>query len=532
MNLRWKKELHPLLLPAVVALVSALVFSASSEDWLGSLSVIGFLVGTVTLAVLPFGSEFHERTMALVLAQPRERSHLWQEKHITAAAVFGIILAVGTAGLWNFGKLWKPEPLLALTVVFASFCSAGFWTLCARSIVGGIAFTTAIQCALAIGVQIFTDKIGTQAGSTLDLVGPGQVSFGAVFGVVEAIYGILFFWLGWRRLVKFEAKDGTPTDLAAPTSILTGERWWSNRLKSRPAGLSRNVLIKEFRLEQPVLMLSSLYVLLWLLMIVFQLLKPEWGFENLFMFCTLLYTVICSLLAGAVATGEENALGIAAWHQSLPLAKGSQWRMRLAVGLIMALVLAVALPSLLMAGTVAACPADSNFRPGPNEHVWKAIGWWMLGSAILYLFAFWAVSFLRNTIKAVLTAVLTIATLGALSTLAAYSAIHLGGLEVPLVSFFVRHAGSEDAFSHLGILGLVLLSLLAVTVLLYQSFSQFGRANIAPKTFARAGAILGLVIFLESFWCWDLGISLNKQRQFPASMRIIVPAAQHGSPSR
>src|SRR6267154_1929867 len=101
MNKRLLKELRPLLLPASVAAAAAiapLAFTtfrpdAMGEAWEFFLGLLSFVfLGSIGLvAAVPFGAEFQQRTLPLVLSQPFERIQLWAEKLLALVMVLVVL---------------------------------------------------------------------------------------------------------------------------------------------------------------------------------------------------------------------------------------------------------------------------------------------------------------------------------------------------------------------------------------------------------------------------------------------------------
>src|SRR6266487_3077 len=103
MNKRFAKEFRSLLLPWSVAAVAAALLpllvlaNEGAIRWLHDLW--SFLIGCVLfvlcasiplLAAMSFGAEYQQRTLPLLLAQPCERSRLWNEK------MLALLVAIST----------------------------------------------------------------------------------------------------------------------------------------------------------------------------------------------------------------------------------------------------------------------------------------------------------------------------------------------------------------------------------------------------------------------------------------------------
>src|SRR6266404_2824933 len=184
MKRRIKKEFRPLLLPFCIALASASCVAffkyveraVANEESIGvfvAISSFALFTSLILMAALSFGTEYQQRTLPLLLSQPVERSRLWKEKMLVEfgaiAAITLCLLVVHEVLKLSVGrdlvvaiatKVWSGHQIiagghseldnlgywiLAGTFLLATLCSAGFWTLAARSTIGGAVFTVASQ---------------------------------------------------------------------------------------------------------------------------------------------------------------------------------------------------------------------------------------------------------------------------------------------------------------------------------------------------------------------------------------------------
>ena len=108
-------------------------------NWIESVSFLGFVLGIPLLAILPIGNEFQHRTLPLLLSQPISRMKIWSEKlSVTIVAVVSVALVfciAGRSALQQDPNLW----LIAGALMISMTASAIFWTLVARSTMGGLA---------------------------------------------------------------------------------------------------------------------------------------------------------------------------------------------------------------------------------------------------------------------------------------------------------------------------------------------------------------------------------------------------------
>ena len=152
------KEARPLFWPwcaVVIAGVLPLVHPLHSMRWI---SLIGFYLGIPLLATLPLGNEFQHRTLSLLLSQPVRRMEIWGEKlSVTVVAVLSAVLVFAIA--WRGSAPGPGSKILLLGGAFIIdlIASATFWTLLARSTMGGVDLTIAAQYVFIIAVKFVDD---------------------------------------------------------------------------------------------------------------------------------------------------------------------------------------------------------------------------------------------------------------------------------------------------------------------------------------------------------------------------------------
>jgi hypothetical protein len=178
-------------------------------DWPDAVAVFGFFGGAAILTARSF------RATQRILSSESlsEGDHkIWAEKMlaITSAVVSASIIAclaqtaLGTI-VWAQFRLHEAlEPVLLLTIIV---CSTGFWTLLARSVVGGIILTAAAQFVLYLLLVLFATLINGMAP-----VKPGETNLVHTPEVHAALswfvcgfalsYAALMLWLGWKRYAR------------------------------------------------------------------------------------------------------------------------------------------------------------------------------------------------------------------------------------------------------------------------------------------------------------------------------------------
>src|SRR5947208_1628092 len=156
-----------------------------------AISFLGFFVGIPLLATLSLGNEFHYRTLQLLLSQPVSRMEIWSEKLIVT-----IVAVLAAALVFRYGQqsTFPQDPELWVVggaLIIAMISSATFWTLVARSTMGGLALN-AVSCSIPLVWHLRRAGIGTRSahascvhsfdcGSSRDHVAGGRKNVGDAF---------------------------------------------------------------------------------------------------------------------------------------------------------------------------------------------------------------------------------------------------------------------------------------------------------------------------------------------------------------
>jgi hypothetical protein len=372
-------------------------------------AMIGLLLGCALLVALSFGAEFQHRTLPMLLGQPCTRLRLWGEKMLVLAGLILLAAAVYVVGMshnWSRAvEVMRPASYTLLPLV----CSAGFWTLFARSTLGGVVFSVgslgAVLMTVVFAVEKIWEKEPVLAGRKYDLISV----------IVGLAYAALFLWLSWRKFSRLElnATDGGESGLGA-TPVSTAPT--VAVLRCRPGSPLGNLVRKELRLLRPLLRFALLFVLFWWALVAYArfLPKQQMGVETLLHLGSVAYIALSLLLAGCLSLCEERSLGLHVTNLTQPVAVGTQRRIKflvaLAVGLLVGVVLPIALS--LLTGQTLNTPFDPYIRTG--EHVG-------LGLAILCLLVLlgqWSAAMVSRVTHAIL--------LAALAAVGVFAAIQLG----------------------------------------------------------------------------------------------------------
>ena len=515
MNLKTRrllKEARPLLLPwCAVTFVGALPL-VHTAGWNEVLTFMGFFFGIPLLATLSLGNEFQYGTLTLLLTQPVARMEIWGEKlSVTLVAVLSAVpffffgSRTPLSEFFSFGsrtafsqdqELW----VVAGAWIFAAIASATFWTLFARSTIGGLVLNTMVLGAFNVpGVFLARWIRATRHGS------PAETNTAVwIAGCIFLCYAGVMLWLGRRTLARFQVTGGMAGDdlLMAGPDVMPGAL--ADWFRCHPTGAVLNLIRKEIRLLRPVWIITLLYVLGGTCLTMFRLV-PERGSTKEFPVAVVMlgaFSTLIAVLAGSLSLGEERTSGTHSWHMTLPVSARRQWLIKLLMALFASVVGAVLLPLLvLIAG---------GFRFGsPFMFVDVHTGMvWLLAASLLTFASFWCACAVNGTVRAVLWLLPVIITLSLASDFGEPVARKLMDLVVsrfdPFADFRFTDTVSNINFFVIRATPIPFLAFLLVPALLFaviQSYRLF-RTQLQDSTLSviRNVLPLALLAFLSSFF--------------------------------
>jgi len=357
------------------------------------LSTASFWLGIPLMASLSLGNEFHYGTLSMLLSQPVDRTRVWSDKIVVLMAA-----VVSTGLLYLISWREMPGEFVAAGAIWmvVTVGSATFWTLIARSTIGGLVLNV-VQLFPLIGLFILVNWMVRPLHPAADL--DAVDVFLAVFAL---IYGCLMFWLGRRKLAAFQATGGFAGGDLLMTSPGVMGGLLGQVLRCRPKGLVLNLIRKELRLLWPVWMLMILCVVGLIILYParnMQWQDNEWINGPFLAVCLVgIYALLTWILAGALSVGEDRAAGTLSWHMTLPVSAGLQWTIKLIV------VLATTLVGLLLVGTTGALIYGKPFTDYLGEPLTRGR---LLQSLLAFLSfpAFWCASATKGTMRAALWAI-------------------------------------------------------------------------------------------------------------------------------
>jgi hypothetical protein len=384
-----------------------------------------------------------------------------------------VLSAFGRAQPWRSDK----ETLLNVVFVVATACSSCFWTLVARSTLGGMVFNVASIFLISLGGGVLLEKL--IPGFSLD----SRVGLYVILSS-GLVYSALFLWLGWWKFVHLEWRDNVSSEgnwLSLSVPWLQGQLSW---LRCRPKGALGNLIRKELHLQKPVFTICIVFTLCWLVLLFLRWVAPvapAWkaSLEMLFYGLTWIYILVLLLLAGAISIGDEKMLGLAAWHLTLPVSAWRQWLVKIGIIATVGMLLGVVLPTIYVMLTLGGGPLINQAPIGPKDLIFP-----LLAAALVLTTSFWTAMFTASTLRALLT--------GMFALVSVLTCVFLSTFGL------ARLFNSQGAGLNGKALGAIFAPII-VTALI-QSFLVFRRPQ--PGVWLHYSAILVLVAVLVSVWCF------------------------------
>src|SRR6202162_3559766 len=353
---RMRKEARALFRPwcGVVILCALPLFHRSNGFLhryyisLSDISALSAYLGIPMLAILSLGNEFQHRTFSLLLSQPVGRMVIWCEKMAV------VIVAVISAALvpcvaWRSELQQDPNLwVFAGVYVLVTVPSATFWTLLARSTIGGYVLNILLTFPFVIVALNWEENFGPNPSAARSITALRAMAFAAL------CYAGVMLWLGGRKLARFQVAGG----MAGDDLLMAGPRVMPEALagmfRCRPTGALLNLVRKEFRLLRPVWLITALRLVYVACLTVFRFIvlrqSQAPGPEGiwLLLFMPLFAFPVVAILAGSLSLWEEKRLGTQSWHMTLPVSARRHWLIKLIMAMFTGLVCAVLLPVFVM----------------------------------------------------------------------------------------------------------------------------------------------------------------------------------------
>lgn len=352
MNARINKEIRTLLpafaLTVLAPLITLPLLAFWERDGVLSLGLFLSTMSCLAMGAALFGEEFNHRTMGLLLSQPISRQKIWREKMLVLGVA--IALCFGAASLWGFfyvgntmGSGDKQAAVITLfAFAFGIFCTVPYWTLSLKSMVGAVAFAVSTPAGLLTMMHVLADyypqlKLPESQGGELYLV-----------VLTLALYFGLFYWLGRGKFLHLQVVETQWQELKLPDQAERALAWPVKQFMSGRGGIWGNLISKELHLQRPGFVLAVLFGMLFPLeAMAWKLSKSETAIDTAVGFLAatfVIYFLLIPLITGGVCIAEERNWGMLGWQLTLPVAKRSQWFVKVSVALGTSLVLGVIFP--------------------------------------------------------------------------------------------------------------------------------------------------------------------------------------------
>jgi hypothetical protein len=337
------KEVHallPLWVGGVAALVWLTVAAGVTSLEPGIVELLGILVygGTsVALGALSIGHEYNHRTLSLMLCQPASRARLLAVKLLVLAIM---LLALAGVARGTVLLASRDTAMAVMLALLCGLCLAPWLTMLCRSPLAGAVFAGPITGWIWLLVNLYVTP-------SLKLV-VFQRSMLGLSAVAAA--------LGWSMFMRLEMIEGPGAAIQWPG--------FSRLLPGRVGGPIWRLIKKEFGLQQLSLAVVAFYCASWLVLLAAGQLERTGRFSpgaDLFVAATFLYSGIMAILIGAMASAEERQLGTLEWQVLLPMASWKQWAVKVGITFGLALLLAVALPAVMLWFTEERISIDAEY---------------------------------------------------------------------------------------------------------------------------------------------------------------------------
>jgi ABC-type transport system involved in multi-copper enzyme maturation permease subunit len=382
------RALAPIWLGAVVTIIAA------TQAGMLEGALLAFIFGAAALGVLSIGHEYGNRTLTSLLAQPLSRSRLLLSKVVVLAPLlvllslvvafvlfradgiermFGGVARTPGGSIYTLAAGRADAALVSrwqLTIVVLTpllgLCVGPWLTMVFRNATAGLVFTLAVPASLWIAGQV-----ARAASVDFDFV---ELEVGSPFGyepvLVLMIIGVLAVSLvaavhGRALFVGLEALD-SPRNLLPSTlkrrPVGGATDLASQRRGSRPHGPLLLFVRKEARLHGLAFAVAGLYAISWIALWLAR--ADTYLADDSFELLASMYGLFIALLIGAISVAEERALGTADMQTLLPWPYWKLCLVKLAAVSLIALVLAMAVPT----GFEAALPliGGSAWTVGPT----------------------------------------------------------------------------------------------------------------------------------------------------------------------
>jgi hypothetical protein len=409
---RLVKEARQLLAPwcgIMLAGTFALVQGSAAPHWYAArylqwIVPIGIFLGLPLLATLPIGYDFQWRTLWLLLSQPVERAAIWREKMIVTVAAMAPSAVVYLFALRATERHFETGPaMFAGCFLLVMVASAMFWTLVARSTIGGLALNTTATWLLIFAIyRVMTPSAGDPE-AIWQIFDSGAIAYSLS---VICAYSAVMVWLGRRLFLRVQTAGGLPgDDFVAEIGRKVVPDAVADWFRCRAGSPVLNLIRREVHLLRPVWLLTVVNALAWTNLLLFDVVPARTGSVGarptttaalISVALAAMLIPLIAVLAGTLSVGEEKNLGTHAWHMTLPVDPGSQWLLKLSFAVVVSAVCGGLVPAAVLA--IRGWMAGSVMLYLEPATLWL----WPLAAASITMVAFWCACVVKGTVRAIL----------------------------------------------------------------------------------------------------------------------------------
>jgi hypothetical protein len=319
-------------------------------------SALAYVLGSVAIGAHVVGHEYSHRTMGALLAQPLRRTTILAVKLAVLMIALLTLTAIAAAGPDSPIQRFPGHATLDSRVIYLptlmGLTLAPYLALVARSTLGGAVFSIAVPGLLLIAGDFLGLAIhGFAMPGEVDRFKYQFFPAGTVAACVVAAAAV------WRRFARLEVLDDSGGHLSLPIAARPGG--------PGPARSTRHPLwllaAKEVRLQQMTFVVIAFYLVTALSLWWFERsreISPAIPWEPLHV----MYGCLVSMLIGGLASAEERQFGTLAWQGLMPISRRTQFAVKVAVVLGLAIACTVALPAAL--AVMSAQPLDEAISRG------------------------------------------------------------------------------------------------------------------------------------------------------------------------
>lgn len=345
MNPRIARDIRLIQLPLIagmVLMIGGVVISPA-------LSIVAWMAASAIVVASVYVGDMTPNGLALAMTLPVPRSLLWREKtRVAAIALFAMSSAYLClyATLSYIGRFQVVTPLIDVLFVVSLplfFLGAG----AAISILVRQAIATFWLLLLATGALFIFSSVAV----------PWIFPKLNIFYVLCALFligGAAGLWIAAGLFVRFEdTGDGDTLGHIELGSFLGGKK--DRKTKTTRASHIAAIVVKELVLQQINVVLTLGIVMV----IGVVALTLPLGFLMKVVWLPKLIALLIAFVVGAVAFAEEERIGIATWALTYPARRRTQFVVKLAVAIFLAMTLSL--------GGVVAMDALMNVRAISNQ---------------------------------------------------------------------------------------------------------------------------------------------------------------------